>query len=77
MICFGPWSGLARSGLGDLTDQTYHSHVWSTRQMVTELLNLRKDQSPVSVRQTVTMISARDASASEKCVNVHLLGESY
>ena len=38
--------------------------------MVTELLNLRKGQSPVSVResvrQTVTMISARDASASEK-----------
>ena len=70
LVWFGPWSGLARSGLGDLTDQTYHSHVWSTRQMVTELLNLRKGQSPVSVResvrQTVTMISARDASASEE-----------
>ena len=34
--------------------------------MVTELLNLRNGQSPVSVRQSVTMISARDASASEK-----------
>ena len=47
-----------------------HSHVWSTRQMVTELLNMRNGQSPVSVcqwvSQTVTMISARDASASEK-----------
>ena len=34
--------------------------------MVTELLNLRNGQSPVSVRQSVTIISARDASASEK-----------
>ena len=45
-------SGLVRSGLGDWTDQTYHSHVWSTRQMVTELLNMRKGQSPVSVRES-------------------------
>ena len=38
--------------------------------MVTELLNLRNGQSQVLVRQSVnpsvTMISARDASASEK-----------
>jgi len=37
--------------------------------MVTELLNMRNGQSPVSVCQSVsesvTMISARDASASE------------
>ena len=53
------WSGL-----------TYHSHIWNTRQMVTQLFNMRNGQSPVSVResvsQSVTMISARDASASEK-----------
>ena len=37
---------------GDQTDQTYHFHVWSTRHMVTELLNLRNGQSPVSVCQS-------------------------
>ena len=42
--------------------------------MVTKLLNMRNGQSPVSVRQSVcqsvTMISARDASASE---NIYFL----
>jgi len=63
------YSGLVWSGLSDQTDQTWYWHVWSTRQMVTELLNMRNGQSPVSVCQSVsesvTMISARDASASE------------
>ena len=64
-------SGPVRSGPVWVTRLTsHHFHVWSTRHMVTELLNLRNGQSPVLVRQSisqsVTMISARDASASEK-----------
>ena len=48
------WSGLVWSGLSDQTDQTWYWHVWSTRQMVTELLNMRNGQSPVSVCQSVS-----------------------
>ena len=52
------WSGLV-----------YHSHVWSTTQMVAKL-----EKWPISsyMSPAVTMISARDASASEKIRNIFI-----
>ena len=54
------YSGLVWSGLSDQTDQTWYWHVWSTRQMVTELLNMRNGQSPVSVCQSVSQWVSHD-----------------